>query len=197
MRKLLAVVPVLMLATACVPAAYRQRVPYGHPGAGVYGPSFRYDLPVSPVGRWDNVMMLAAGTPVQVLLMNGGVGSGGFVTADSSHLRIRGASGEVDFAAADVMRLDRLPGGSIASDAGKGAAFGAAAVGVLGLIVGHVPPPRVFAAGAISGAYQNAQLGRLDDRQMTIYLSPAVAPGREPGAELRKIARPPGTDSRR
>lgn len=191
MKKLLAVLPVLLLATACVPAAYpRQRMPFGYPGGPeMYGPSVRYRVAALPIGRWDNVMLLAAGTPVQVLTLSGGMASGDTVSADSARLRVRTASGEVEFAAGDVMRVDRLAGSSsMVKDAAKGAAFGAGAVGVLGLLVGHVPPARVFAAGAIAGGYENAQLGSLGREAMTIYLSPAVAPGAAVGPQWTPAA---------
>jgi hypothetical protein len=60
-------------------------------------------------------------------------------------------------------------------DGAQGAAFGAGVVGVLGLIAGHVPPPRLFAAGAIIGAQQNIELAGLTRGASTIYLAEAAA----------------------
>jgi hypothetical protein len=76
------------------------------------------------------------------------------------------------------MRVDRLAGGtrSAVKDAARGAAFGAGVVGVLGLIAGHAPPARVFAAGAIIGAEQNVELGSLARGATTIYLAEGAVP---------------------
>lgn len=183
MRKLLFIVPFIGLTAGCMypvqsmSGAYpRQRPMY--PRAA--GP--QVNLASLPVGRWDNVMMTAVGTPLLVLMMNGTTASGDVVSATSDTLRLRVASGEVDLAAAEVMRVDRLSGGarSVVKDGARGAAFGAGVVGVLGLIVGHMPPPRLFAAGAIVGAEQNVQLGSLGRGAATIYLAEAAVPA--PGA---------------
>ena len=128
MRKLLVVLPWALIATACVPAAYLgQQMPFGYPAAGAsYGPAVRIQEAAPPVGRWDNVMMLAVATPVQVLRMDGGIATGRVVAADNSTLRLQVASGEVELAAAEVMRVDRLEGaGSVVRDGAKGAAVGA------------------------------------------------------------------------
>jgi hypothetical protein len=61
-------------------------------------------------------------------------------------------------------------------DGARGAAFGTGVVGVLGLIAGHVPPPRLFAAGAIIGAQQNIEIAGLERVVSTIYLAEAAAP---------------------
>ena len=191
MRQLLLIVPLIGLTTGCVyPAqslsgAYpRQRPMY--PRAA--GPQF--NLASLPVGRWDNVMMTAVGTPLLVLMKDGTTASGDVVSATSEMLRLRVASGEVDLVAVDVMRVDRLSGGarSVVKDGARGAAFGAGAVAVLGLIVGHVPPPRLFAAGAIVGAEQNAQIGSLERGATTIYLAEAPLPAavRPPSAPVSR-----------
>jgi hypothetical protein len=157
----------------------------------MYGPAARYQLTALPIGRWDNVMMLGAGTSVQVLTMDGGMATGQVIGADSSRLRLRVASGEVDLASEDVMRVDRLEGSrSMVSDGAKGAAFGAGAVGVLGLIIGHVPPARLFAAGAIAGAYNNVELGAVARGGATVYLAPAAAPGSPGAAQWRRGGMP-------
>jgi hypothetical protein len=179
MKKLLLLIPVLTLAAGCVyptrslPGAYgRQRPMYPR----AVGPQI--DLATLPIGRWDNVMMSAVGTPLMVLMMNGPTASGTVVSATSAALRLRVASGEVDLAAAEVMRVDRLAGGphSVVKDGARGAAFGAGVVGVLALIAGHMPPPRLFAAGAIVGAHQNIHLAGLAPGATTIYLAEAAVP---------------------
>jgi hypothetical protein len=178
MTKVLAVLPLAMMTVACVPAGYpRQRMPLGYAGGAMYGPAARYQPAPLPIGRWDNVMMLGTGTSLQVLMMDGGIATGRMVAADSASLRLRVASGEVELASEEVMRIDRVDAaGSAVRDGAKGAAFGAGFVGVLGLMTGHVPPARVFAAGGIAGAYHNAQLGAVARGASTIYLAPAVAP---------------------
>ena len=91
MKKLLAPITLAILTTACATAGYpMQQIPPMYPGRPMYGPppmpavQAGYQLPVLPIGRWDNVMMLAAGTPVQVLLMDGGVATGLVHAADST-----------------------------------------------------------------------------------------------------------------
>jgi hypothetical protein len=126
-------------------------------------------------------MMLAAGTPVQVLLMSGTLASGEMASASSSTLRIATASGPVDIAAQDVMRVDRAELGTMNRafrDGAKGAALGAGAVGVLGLIAGRMPPARLFAAGGVLGAANQIGLaGAAGQGAVTVYVAarPAVA----------------------
>jgi hypothetical protein len=184
------VLPLLLLAalsTGCVPAAYAIRAAGArHRGADLGG----LDRAPLPVGRWDNVMMLAAGTPVQVLTMDGAVAAGPLVAADSVTLRIRVASGEAALAAADVMRVDQVGSSDTLREGVRGAAYGAGAVGVLGLIVGHLPPPRLFLAGGIIGGNEQIQLARLGKGSRIIYLSPAVAPASPIEAESKGERRP-------
>jgi hypothetical protein len=189
MRKLLAVVTLATLTSACATAGYPyQQLPPGYyPGSRVYGPQMGlppYQPAVQPIGRWDNVMMLAAGTTVQVLLMDGGVATGRVAAADSSSLSLRVVSGNVELASAKIVRIDRLDGPeSAVKDGAKGAALGAGVVGVLGLIAGKAPPARLFAAGGIIGAYNNVELGQAARRNAIIYLAAAVAPGAPAGAQ--------------
>jgi hypothetical protein len=179
MKKLLMLIPVLAVAAGCVYPTRSLSGTYGrqrpmHPRS--VGPQI--DLATFAVGRWDNVMMSAVGTPLMVLMTNGTTASGTVVSATSDALRLRVASGEVDLAAAEVMRVDRLPGGprGMVKDGARGAAFGAGVLGVLGLVIGHVPPARLFAAGAIVGAHQNIQLAGLAPGPSTIYLAQAAVP---------------------
>jgi hypothetical protein len=141
------------------------------------GPALSYPLPALPIGRWDNVMMLAAGTPVQVLLMDGRIATGLVRGADSASLTLKVASGDIELASARVMRVDRLAAPqSAVKDGARGAAFGAGVVGVLGLIAGKVPPARLFAAGGIVGAYNNVEVGAATRRNAVVYLAPQAAP---------------------
>jgi hypothetical protein len=189
MKKLLAVLFLAANTTGCATAGYPyQQLPPGYPGRALYGPPpapISYQPPVLPIGRWDNVMMLASGTAVQVLLMDGGVATGRVTAADSTSLSLRVASGDVELAAGKIMRIDRLEGaGSAMKDGAKGAAFGAGVVGVIGLIAGRVPPPRLFAAGGIIGAYKNVELGAMARRNAMIYLAPALASGAQAAPQL-------------
>jgi hypothetical protein len=179
MRKFLFMVTLVGLSTACVYPAQSLSRPY--PGQSVMYPrpvGPQVDVASLPIGRWDNVMMSGVGTPVMVLTMDSKTASGEIVSATSDTLRLRVASGEVEIAAADVMRVDRLAGGprEVVKDGARGAAFGAGVVGVLGLITGHVPPPRLFAAGAIVGAYQNYELASPARGATTIYLAESAMP---------------------
>lgn len=179
MKKLLLIVPFMGLTVGCAyPAqslhgAYSAQRPM-YPRT----PGPQFNLASLPIGRWDNVMMTAVGTPLLVLMMNGTTATGDVVAATSDSLRLRVASGEVDLAAADVMRVDRLSDGArnVVKDGARGAAFGAGVVGVLGLITGHMPPPRLFAAGGIIGAQQNIELAGLGRGSSTIYLAEAAVP---------------------
>ena len=179
MKKVLAVLlPLTILCAACVPAGYRRGAYPGphvrtHPYPYGYG---RTEVPSSSVvGRWDNVMLLPAGTPVQVLMMDGRKAGGEVMSADATTLRMLAVSGQVDLAAAEVMRVDRLPlsqSREYREAASRGAAWGAGAVGLIGLLVGHMPPARMFAAGAIMGAAQSAENLSLVRGPVMIYLAP-------------------------
>ena len=194
MKKLLLLIPVLALAAGCVYPTRSLPGPYGrqrpeYPRA--LGPQI--DLAALPIGRWDNVMMSAVGSPLMVLMVNGTTASGTVVSATSDGLRLRVASGEVDLAAAEVIRVDRLAGGprGVVKDGARGAAFGAGVLGVLGLIIGHVPPARLFAAGAIVGAHQNVQRGGLAAGATTIYLAEAAVPSAAAASEEDDAATEP------
>ncbi len=137
MTKLLAPITLAILTTACATAGYpMQQMPPDVSGkanvrATAMAAQAGYQLPVLPIGRWDNVMMLAAGTPVQVLLMDGGVATGLVHAADSTSLSLKVASGEVELASTRIMRVDRLASAdSAVKDGARGAAFGAGVVGV-------------------------------------------------------------------
>jgi hypothetical protein len=130
-------------------------------------------------------MMLPAGAFVSVLLVDGSRPAGTIVSAAVDRLRIQTASGDVELLSSDVMRVDRqtAPVRSAVHDGARGAALGAGVVGVVGLIVGRVPPPRMFLAGGIIGGYQNVQLNRLSETASIVYLAPTVSTGRSPEAQ--------------
>ena len=179
MKKLLCLVPLSILVSGCVAAGYPMaQGPGGHPvRPAAYPQPMRFQVGRLPIGRWDNVMMLAPGSTVQVLMADGAMATGAVTGASIGSLRVRVASGDVDLPAADVIRVDRLkaPGAGPVRNGVEGAAWGAGIVGLAGLIVGRMPPPRLFAAGAVIGANQSIQFGRMGPEAMTIYLSPAVA----------------------
>jgi len=187
MKKALMIIPFAAAATtaACVPmygGALNGVTPAYPYRPAVYGPSM--PIPTgSPVGRWDHVMMLPRGASIEVLTADGQRTAAAFVTATNSIVRVHTDAGETEIAADTVIRVDRWYGGpagaaSVARDAGKGAAVGAGAIGVLGLLVGAAPPARVVAAGAIAGAYNSAETGRAVRRTITVYLAPSIAGGR-------------------
>lgn len=185
MKIALVIIPLAAAAatTACVPMYGAQAI-HGAPGANpyhpaVYGPSIPVGAAAPSVGRWDNVMMLAYGASLDVLTADGRRISAEFVAATIMLVRVQAASGEIEIPAQGIIRIDRWYGGpegarSVARDAARGAAVGAGAIGVLGLLVGHMPPAHTFAAGAIAGGYDSAQAGRAVRRSITIYLAPSV-----------------------
>ena len=173
----LLMVPLITATSACM---------YPTAAAGPYGPPYpmqprpygpQVNIRYSPVGRWDNVMMTAIGTHLFVLMMNGNMASGDMVSASDVNLRLQVASGPVDLAASDVMRVDKVTKNSdVVKDGARGAGFGAGVVAVLGLIVGHVPPPNLFAAGAIIGAEQSVEASLAARGAQTIYLARGIVP---------------------
>jgi hypothetical protein len=175
-----------LVTTACSPAGYRAGTPFNSQGARLIGPT--YDVPAQPpFGRWDNVMMLPAGAMVQVLLMDGSLAAGPIVSAAADRVRIHTASGDVDVPFTNVMRIDRqVAPGSALQDGARGATFGAAVVSVLGLMAGRIPPPRLFLAGAVVGAYETVELRRLAGQGRIVYVAPPVtSSGWRPAAQYR------------
>jgi hypothetical protein len=152
-------------SAACVPL-------YGTP-ARSYLRAPAAPAAVDVTGRWDNVMMLPRGARVHVLLMDGTRVEGAIVAASSGAVRLALAAGEVEIAPDRVGRVDRTAASDQVGRGLSGAAHGAGLVGVLGLLAGRVPPPRVFAAGAILGAEGGIHAGVAVTPQ-TIYLSPQL-----------------------
>jgi hypothetical protein len=177
MKRVILLLPLVALLGGCVyPRSLSSRGPAQYPlRPRPYGPQLNFGA--LPVGRWDNVMMTAVGTPLFVLMMNGDTANGEVVSATNESLRLHVAAGEVDLAAWNVMRVDRVATNrDVVKDGARGAAYGAAVVGVMGLIFGHVPPARLFAAGGIIGASQNVQDSLAMRGATTIYLARGVVP---------------------
>jgi hypothetical protein len=176
MKKLLVILVPCILTTGCAPALYTAAAMPRRPSARAQ--VINIAPPPSPVGRWDNVMMLEAGTPLKVLKMDGTVVTGRFILASNTTLRLAANDLEGGIPSTDVMRVDRLgsASGSIAKQGARGAAVGAGAAGVLGLLFGVVPPPRVFAGAAILGAYHGAETATGTPGPGTVYLAPSVVP---------------------
>jgi hypothetical protein len=182
MKRVLAMAAAAVLAAGCSPAGYPLGTPFSMSGQRRIGPAYERPVPL-PIGRWDNVMLLPPGAVVQVLMMDGALAAGPIVYASADGLRIRTASGNVELSAPQVMRIDRQT--ARAADpvraGARGAAFGAGVVGVLGLVAGHVPPPRLFLAGGIVGAQQSVELTGEAGRSSIVYLAPAASPVRHQG----------------
>ncbi len=186
---LAAALSMAIVAAGCAPSAYL-RGRYPGPFARLSPYPSHYAIPemspTSAVGRWDTVMLLPAGTPVQVLTFDGRKPAGDVTSVDGATLRLVTPSGEIALARADVMRVDRLPPPSsreYREAAGRGAAVGLGVVGIIGLIAGHMPPARVFAAGAITGAGSGIQDASCLRGAVTIYLAPSRV--RQPGPPVR------------
>ena len=65
MKVITLIVPVVLLTSGCA---------YPTSGVAPFAPARTpspYAPPSSPVGRWDNVMMLEPGTPIRVLWIDG------------------------------------------------------------------------------------------------------------------------------
>jgi hypothetical protein len=181
MKRVLAIVAAAALAAGCSPAGYALGTPFNLSGQRHIGPAYELSVPL-PIGRWDNVMLLPPGAVVQVLMIDGAVAAGPIVSASADGLRMRTASGNVDLSAERVMRVDRptARGGEPVRAGARGAAFGAGVVGVLGLVAGHVPPPRLFLAGGIVGAQQSVELYGQARRSSIVYLAPSASPAPMP-----------------
>lgn len=151
MRAVITVIAVAALSAACAPIHGSGPLPRarGWSAAPVAGPSFNL---AAVTGRWDNVMMLPVGARVMVLQMDGTRAEGDVVAAAAGSVTLAVASGRVEIPADAVARVDRLGASDRLRRGLSGAAHGAGAVGVLGLLVGRMPPARMFAAGTIVGA---------------------------------------------
>ena len=172
MRAMLVAMLAAGLSTACAPMYGSYGAPRVRPwsSSARQGPSLNL---ATVAGRWDNVMMLPTGARIHVLQMDGARAEGDIVSATSNALRIIVAAGEIEIAADNVARIDRVAESERKRQTLSGAAHGVGVVGLLGLLVGKAPPARIFAAGAIAGAdagYHSAMPGGAQ----TIYLAPQV-----------------------
>ena len=151
MRAALIVAVVATLSSACAPLHEPGLMshPRGWSSASTTGPSVNL---ASITGGWDNVMMLPAGARVLVLHMDGTQAEGDLVAASAASVTLAVASGRVEIVADAVARVDRLGDSGRLRRGISGAAHGAGAVGLVGLLAGTAPPARLFAAGAIAGA---------------------------------------------
>lgn len=186
MKRLILLFPLIVVISGCAyPAASFSNGYAGQPPAPPrpYGPQLNFAA--MPVGRWDNVMMTAVGTALFVLMRNGDTATGAIISVTDYNLRLHVAAGEVDLRASEVMRVDRITTNrDVVKDGARGAAYGAAFIGVVGLIVGHVPPVRTFAAGGILGASQGVQDSLASRHATTIYIARGIVPpgpGPQPG----------------
>jgi hypothetical protein len=136
-------------------------------------------------GRWDNIMMLAPGTPLKVLTMDGVLTTGNMALASAKVLRLSAGQAEVTIAMEDVARIDRGSTTNQAGQTARGAVYGAAFVGWLGLLAGRMPPPRTFLAGAIGGASLAAGAAGVQAGPATLYLAPAIVQ-RPPAGTVRE-----------
>ena len=187
MKRLIFLFPLMVAVAGC---AYRTASSSnGYAGQSPAPPrpySAQLNLAAMPVGRWDNVMMTVVGTRLFVLMRNGDTASGEIVSATYDNLRLHLSGGEIDLRASEVMRVDRIKTDrDVVKNSVRSAAYGAAFIGVLGLIVGRVPPVRAVAAGAILGASQGIQDSLASRRATTIYIARGVVlpgPSPQPGA---------------
>ncbi len=185
MKKLLMIIPFAIGSAACVPvygANAPQAVCPPFPRRAVCQPQPR--LARDTVGRWDNVMMLPPGAQIAVVTNGGRLTLGNFMAATNAFVRIISRAGEVEIPAESVVWVDLTPGcrDTVRRDALVGGALGAGIVGLMGLAGGKAPLTRLFAAGAIFGAYESVLAGREVNARssVTIYVAPsAVAPGRQ------------------
>ncbi len=163
MKKLWCLVPLSILLGGCAAASYQK-------GAAPGGQA--------PSGRWDDVMMLAPHSVVEVLMADGAVARGLVAGVSTGSLRVLADSGDMHLPATDVMRVDRLEGlapGKV-RDGVVGAAWGVGVVAFVGLVLRRIPPWQWMAAAAMFGANMGVQVGRKTPNRVTIYLSPAIAP---------------------
>ncbi len=166
----------MLMTSACSPMMYGYRPPhYSRRAAPPVEP------PIAVAGRWDNIMMLPPGTPLKVLTMDGVVTTGRMAIASARMLRLSAGQAEVNIAMPDVARIDRGSTTDQAGQTARGAVYGAAFVGWLGLLAGRVPPPRSFLAGAIGGASLAAGAAAVPAGPATLYLAPEVVQGQTTG----------------
>lgn len=182
MKKLLAVAVALFPTIACSPLLLPPSAVghYGH-----MRPMHALAPPPLPVGRWDEVMRLPAGSTIEVLTMEG-AGLARVVRADGHTLSVDTSDGPAAIARADVIRVDLvdLAGSefdSVAMSAGRGALLGAGAAAAVAAVIGRpVWPPRgaLLRAGLVGGAVAGGHAAVVNRRARIVYLAPDHAPRR-------------------
>jgi hypothetical protein len=177
MKGLFAVAAAALLTTGCAqglyPGLYAPRTPV------MVRPRATTPVPVSPVGRWDEVMRLPVRSHVEVLTMDG-LNAGALARADGREIRIDVGGQELAIARDDVMRVDLvdLPGseaGAVAKRAARGALLGAGAAGLVSWVFGDQawPPPGVLVrAGVAGGAVAGGQTALIQRQGRIVYLAP-------------------------
>lgn len=174
MKSALVILPLALLTTGCSELLYpglRRPMVSPYPR--------RIAAPPLPVGRWDNVMRLPQTSTIDVLTADGvpTVGAIAGATAQTVTLRLEG--GEVTIARAEIVRVDLvdLPGsetGAVVRRAARGAVLGAAAVTVVGAVIGGPawPPPGVLVrAGIAGGAAAGGQAAIASRQGRILYLA--------------------------
>jgi hypothetical protein len=186
MKHALVLVPLAMVAAGCSPMVYQG---YRPTMPGTYAPA-AFAQPPLPVGRWDNVMRLAAASMIDVLTLDGTANVGPFVWADAQSLVIQRNGGDVRIPRTDIIRVDVVdaPGSeakAVARNTLRGALLGAGASVLVSAVIGGPawPPPGAWLrAGAAAGGVAGAQ-GALGARQpRMVYLAPSQAPSVYPYA---------------
>jgi hypothetical protein len=178
MHRIVAVplVVTLVLTTGCSPLMYPSRPYYPR---GFAAPPHGISAS-APVGRWDEVMLLPAGSTI-VVVANDGVHSGRFGSADAAQLTLSRTGGPMVVPRAQVMRVDVVDlhgseGAAVAREAGKGALVGAGAAAVVGAMFGGQlwpPPPELLRAGIVGGAASGGYAGYLARQRRIVYLAPS------------------------
>jgi hypothetical protein len=161
-----------------------------------YGPRSRYPmrapapLPLAdtysnPSGRWDQVMLLPAGSTITVLTMDG-VRAGKLSRANGYGVQVFVNGIEEEISRPDVMRVDLvdLPGSEAAAAAKRtlgGAALGVGAAVLFGAVVGGSawpPPGALLRTGAAAGGVIGAESSLSGRQGRVIYIAEYQPPPR-------------------
>ena len=141
-------------------------------------PAVSVDQSASARGRWDNVMLLAGGSVIGVLTMDG-QRVGTLSRADGYRIRLVVDGIEQEIARQDVLRVDlvHLPGSDVRAVARKtagGALLGAGAAALFAGVLGGSawPPPGVLVrGGAALGGVSGAASGLAEREGRVIYIA--------------------------
>ena len=188
MRKALVIVPLAVLTTGCSQLLYPG---LGHPMMAPYSRRTAA-LAMPPIGRWDNVMRLPAASTVDVLTVDGVPTVGSIVSATAQSVTLRSGGVDVRVDRREIVRVDLvdLAGSEVAEVAkstARGAALGAAAVTVVGAVIGGQawPPPGVLVrAGVAAGAASGLQTGLATRQRRILYIAPWHVPAPTPSWQV-------------